>query len=418
VTTTTTGLAEGSPVVIVGAGQGGVQVAASLREGGFAGPVTVVDTESGLPYQRPPLSKAFLTGDGSRSLIDLRSELFFEENSISLRTGQRVDGIDRAAGKVALGGGEYLDYAHLVLATGAAPRALPVPGADQEGVAVLRTLTDATTLRKLLPGQELRVVIIGGGFIGLEVAAVAAKLGHRVTIVETLPRLMARAVSPELAAHVADIHRSHGTEILLGHGVVALPGEGGRVRAVELDDGTRIDADLVLVGIGAVPNTGLAAQADLEVGDGIVVDDQLRTSDPAVSAIGDCASYPSHHAGRRTRLESVQNAVDQARHVAHRLLTGSIEPYRAVPWFWTTQFELRVQMVGLPQGEDERVIHGDPSTGRFSVLRFHNGRLNTVESVNRPQDHVGGRKLLATDLRPTIDELRQAEFKFDPRYFA
>ncbi|GGN20425.1 pyridine nucleotide-disulfide oxidoreductase [Streptomyces fuscichromogenes] len=403
---------------MVGAGQGGLQVAASLREGGFAGPVTVVDTEPGLPYQRPPLSKAFLTDDGGRSRIELRSAAFFDEHGIGLRTGTGVVAIDRTAGKVALEQGEFLDYGHLVLATGATPRALPVPGADQAGVVVLRTLADATTLRGLLRGPARRVVIVGGGFIGLEVAAVAAKLGHQVTIVEVLPRLMARVASPELAAHVAEVHRDHGTEIVFGRCVVALRGAGGAVRAVELDDGTLLDADVVLVGIGAVPKTDLAVRAGLDVDNGVVVDGRLRTSDPAISAIGDCANYPSHHAGRRTRLESVQNAVDQARHVAARIITGSDEPYRAVPWFWTNQFDLRVQMVGIPQDQDERVVHGDQVTGRFSVFRFHDGRLNTVESVNRAPDHVGARKLLATDLRPTAEQVRRAAFKLDPRNFS
>jgi 3-phenylpropionate/trans-cinnamate dioxygenase ferredoxin reductase subunit len=411
------GLGEHDPVVVVGAGQGGFQVAASLREHGFAGSLTLVGDEDVLPYQRPPLSKTFLlTGDDE--LVDLRPQAFFDDNAITLRTGCRVTSVNRAAGKVVLDTGEHLDYAHLVLAVGARARALPVPGADLHGVAAIRTLGEARGLRGLLQPAGLRVVVIGGGFIGMEVAAVAAGLGHQVTVIETLPRLMARVSSPELAGHVAQAHRGRGTEILLGRRVVALHGYRDHIRAAELEDGCRVDADVVLVGIGALPNTELAEQAGLAVDDGIAVDEHLTTADPRISAIGDCVNYPSYHAGRRTRLESVQNAVDQARHVAARLTGYGDQAYRAVPWFWTNQFDMRIQMVGIPDGQDDCIVHGDPATGRFSVFGFRDGRLNVIESVNRAADHVGGRKLLATELRPTVEQVRAAGFTLDPRKLA
>lgn len=414
---TADGQATAEPVVIVGGGQGGVQVAVSLREAGFGGPVSVIDTEACQPYQRPPLSKAYLSGTGDRALIDLRSDSFFTDNTIDLVTGQCVEAIDRRARKIALAGGHHLDYGHLVLATGARPRTLTVPGSNQEGVVYLRTLAEADVLRSWLTQTPQHLVIVGGGFIGLEFATTAAKHGHHVTIVEKNPRVLQRATSHELATCIADEHRAHGTTILYGRHVISLPGDLGRVREVQLDGGDRLPADLVLVGIGAIPNAELAAAAGLAVDNGIVVDPQLKTSDPFISAMGDCAQFPSRYAEASVRIESVQNAVDQARHVTHRILTGATEPYHAVPWFWTHQFDLRVQMVGLPHDDDTCVVSGDPSSKRFSVLRFQGDRLSAVESVNRPQDHVGCRKLFSAGLHPTLTAVRDAGYKLDPRHY-
>lgn len=399
-----------APVVVVGGGQGGFQVAASLREAGHTGPLTVVGDEPGLPYQRPPLSKAYLTGILPLDTVVLRGQSFFDSRDVTLRCGEPVVRIDRDAARVELASGGRLDYAHLVLAVGARARELPVPGADLDGVALLRTLAHADALRPRL-AVPCRVVVIGAGFIGMEVAAVAATAGHQVTVVEELDRAMARAVAPELSAHVTAAHESHGSRVLFGRTVLALRGGlDGAVREVELDGGERLPADLVLVGVGVTADTGLAAGAGLAVDDGIVVDEWLLTADPRISAIGDCASYPSAHAGARTRLESVQNAVDQARYVARRLTVGVDEGYRAVPWFWTHQFDMRIQMAGVCAADDHRIVRGDPAQGRFSVFRFHRERLLSVESVNRVADHMAARKVLAGNRRPTVAEVAQDGF--------
>ncbi|MDF2622130.1 MAG: FAD-dependent pyridine nucleotide-disulfide oxidoreductase [Xanthobacteraceae bacterium] len=379
-------------IVIVGAGQGGFQAATSLREAGFAGPVTLVGEEPGLPYQRPPLSKAYMKGDAGIEQIELRPAAFFADHRIEV-VNARAEAIDRAARRVLLAGGKALPYAHLILATGARNRPLPVPGRELAGVYYLRSRADADALKQRLEGAR-RVVVIGAGFIGLEFAAVARTLGHEVTVIEAAARPLARAVSPEISAFFADAHTSMGTTLLLGAGVVGLVGEAGHVTGVETTDGLVHPADFVVVGIGVTPNVELAAGAGLEVANGIVVDAHLATGDPAISAIGDAVAYPSRFADRLVRLESVQNAVDQAKAVAARL-TGRPAPYAAVPWFWSDQSDLKLQMVGLAGPTDDAVLRGDPASRRFSVFRFRDGVLTAIESVNRPADHMLGRRLLA-----------------------
>jgi 3-phenylpropionate/trans-cinnamate dioxygenase ferredoxin reductase subunit len=379
-------------IVIVGAGQGGFQAAASLREAGFAGPVTLVGEEPGLPYQRPPLSKAYMKGDAGFEQIELRPAAFFKDHDIEV-VNARAEAIDRAAQRVVLAGGEALPYAHLILATGARNRPLPVPGRDLAGVYYLRSRADADALKERLEDAR-RVVVIGAGFIGLEFAAVARALGHEVTVIEAATRPLARAVSPEMSAFFADAHTSMGTSLLLGAGVVGLIGKAGHVTGVETTDGLVHPADFVVVGIGVTPNVELAAEAGLEVANGIVVDAHLATMDPAISAIGDAVAYPSRFADGLVRLESVQNAVDQAKAVAARLM-GKPAPYEAVPWFWSDQSDLKLQMVGLAGPTDDAVLRGDPASRRFSVFRFRDGVLTAIESVNRPADHMLGRRLLA-----------------------
>lgn len=379
-------------IVIVGAGQGGFQTATSLREAGFAGPVTLVGEEPGLPYQRPPLSKAYMKGDAGIEQIELRPAAFFKDHGIEV-VNARAEAIDRATRRVLLAGGEALAYAHLILATGARNRPLPVPGRELAGVYYLRSRADADALKQRLEGAR-RVVVIGAGFIGLEFAAVARALGHEVTVIEAAARPLARAVSPEMSAFFADAHTSMGTRVLLGAGVVGLVGAAGHVTGVETTDGAVHPADFVVVGIGVTPNVELAAEAGLEVANGIVVDAHLATADPAISAIGDAVAYPSRFADGLVRLESVQNAVDQAKAVAARLM-GRPAPYEAVPWFWSDQSDLKLQMVGLAGPTDEAVLRGDPASRRFSVFRFRHGVLTAIESVNRPADHMLGRRLLA-----------------------
>ncbi|MPT22571.1 MAG: pyridine nucleotide-disulfide oxidoreductase [Starkeya sp.] len=383
-------------IVIVGAGQGGFQAAASLREAGYDGRLILVGDEPGLPYQRPPLSKAYMKGEAGIEQIELRAGAFYADHRIEL-VNARATAIDRASQLLRLGSGEALPYAHLILATGARNRPLPVPGHDLAGVFYLRTRADADALKDRLAAAR-RVVVIGAGFIGLEFAAVARALGHEVTVLEGASRVLARAVSPEMSAFFAGAHAAMGTDLVLGAGVIGLEGEDGHVTGVKTGDGMVYPADFVLVGIGVVPNVELAAEAGLEVANGIVVDAHLATMDPAISALGDAVAYPSRFAAKdstaHVRLESVQNAADQARSLAHRL-TGKGTPFDAVPWFWSDQADLKLQIVGLAAATDSAVLRGDPASRRFSVFRFRDGVLTAIESVNRPADHMLGRRLLA-----------------------
>lgn len=395
-------------IVIVGAGQGGFQAAASLREAGYQGRVTLIGEEPGLPYQRPPLSKAYMKGDAGIEQIELRPAAFYADHRIELVHG-RAAAIDRFERRLALEDGRVLGYDHLILATGARNRPLPVPGRELAGVYYLRTREDADALKADLAGAR-NVVVIGAGFIGLEFAAVARALGHSVTVIEAAMRPLGRAVSPEMSTFFVEAHEAMGTRLLLGAGVVGLEGEGGHVTGVKTTDGTVHPADFVLVGIGVVPNVELAAEAGLEVANGIVVDAHLATRDPAISALGDAAAYPSRFAGGMVRLESVQNAVDQARSLAGRL-TGKPAPFEAVPWFWSDQADLKLQMVGLTGPTDLAVLRGDPASRRFSVFRFREGVLTAIESVNRPADHMLGRRLLAST--PTLTPAQAGDESFE-----
>ncbi|MBS9478311.1 NAD(P)/FAD-dependent oxidoreductase [Ancylobacter radicis] len=404
---------ENAAIVILGAGQGGFQAAASLREAGHAGPITLIGDEPGLPYQRPPLSKAYMKGDAGIEQIELRAAAFYADHAITLVEGRAV-AIEREARRVRMEDGSVHSYAHLILATGARNRPLPVPGRELSGVYYLRTRADADVLKARLPAAR-HVVVIGAGFIGLEFAAVARALGHEVLVLEAAARPLARAVSTQMSAFFADEHRAMGVDLRCGAGVVGLVGEGGHVTGVSATDGTIHPADFVLVGIGVAPNVELAAEAGLEVSNGIVVDAHLATLDPAISALGDAVAYPSVHAGMMARLESVQNAVDQARSIAARL-TGKVGPageplpYTAVPWFWSDQADLKLQIVGIAGPTDLAVLRGDPASRRFSVFRFHERRLTAIESVNRPADHMLGRRLLAGTPRLTPEEAGDESF--------
>jgi 3-phenylpropionate/trans-cinnamate dioxygenase ferredoxin reductase subunit len=356
-------------VVIVGAGQAGFQVAASLRTEGYLESITLIGEEPHLPYQRPPLSKGFLEGKQTIDHTVLRPEAFFLTQRIELITGHRVTAIDRVASQVELASGTRLRYDQLVLATGARPRELPAGS-----VIYLRTRADAVELRERL-GAAATIAVIGGGFIGLEVAAAAQGLGKSVTVFELQDRLMSRCVSPLLSEFYRRVHTDHDVRIVLG--TPATP-----------------QADLLLAGIGVIPNVELAEGAGLSIGNGILVDQHLRTSDPQIFAIGDCANHPNEFAGGRARLESVQNAVDQAKCAAANI-AGRGVPFHAVPWFWTDQFDIKLQMAGLSAGADQEILRGDPETRKFSVFYFRGGRLIAIDSINRPGDHMVGRKLLA-----------------------
>jgi 3-phenylpropionate/trans-cinnamate dioxygenase ferredoxin reductase component len=401
-------------VAIIGAGQAGFQAAASLRDSGFAGRVILIGDEPVVPYQRPPLSKSYLAGQSGVDDLWLRPAEFYAKQQIDLLYGDPVTTIDRGRRRLHLASGIELSWDHLLFATGAGCRPLAVAGAELDGVLTLRTLADADALRqRLIEARE--VVIVGAGFIGLEFAAVALALGAVVHIIEVTRRPMGRVVSEPVSRFFTEAHIGWGAEVALGTGVVRILGAGGRVAGVETTDGRRIPADLVLICIGVIPNAKLADAAGLAVGDGIVVDEYLMTSDPAISAIGDCANFPTPFAPARVRLESVQNAVDQGRCVADRL-AGRPVPYQKVPWFWSDQGDLKLQIAGITMGHDTSVLRGDSGARNFSVFCFRGGRLIGVESVNRTADHVVARRLLAGD--PELSPEQAADESYDLRAHA
>lgn len=380
-------------VVIIGGGQAGVQAADSLRTDGYRGKIDIVAEEAGLPYQRPPLSKDYLAPGKEAVPLPVRGPSFFKDKDVTLHRGVQALAIDRVRRKVQVTR-QSLDYDYLVFATGARNRTLNCPGASLPGIHGLKTLADAEALHAALPTAR-NIVIVGAGFIGLEFAAAALAHGCNVTVLEFAPRPMGRALTPAMSDWFADIHRSRGVNLRLGEGIDRFDsGADGRVLAAVSTAGVSYPADLVLVGIGVQPNDTLASGAGLETNNGIVVDATLRTADQAVLAIGDCANFPSVHAQARLRLESVQNATDQARHAARTIL-GANEPYAELPWFWSTQGPYRLQMAGLAGPDDDWLVLGDREAGKFSVLCFRDGILAAVESVNAAADHMAARKLLA-----------------------
>ncbi|MEW2548107.1 FAD-dependent oxidoreductase [Streptomyces sp. NPDC047002] len=379
--------------LIVGASQAGLQLAVSLRQLGDTQAITLVGEEPHAPYQRPPLSKEFLAGTAELESLAFRAPSFYPENGIDLVCGERITAL--RPGLATTASGRELPYDRLALTTGAGPRRLPVPGAGLEGVCYLRDHADAAGLRGRL-ASATRVVVVGGGFIGLEAASVARAAGLSVTVVEAAGRLLGRAVAPVVSDFYARAHRRRGVDVLLSTGVTAIEPDasGRRAAGVVLADGTLLAADLVLVGIGAVPRTELAEQLGLVCDGGIVVDAAARTSDPAVVSAGDCTVQPHPLTGEgRLRIESVQNAVAQAQTAAATLL-GRPAPAKAVPWFWSYQGDLRLQIAGLSTGHDTSVVRGAVDDEHFSVLYYREGRLIAVDAVNRPADYMAVRKAL------------------------
>lgn len=389
-------------VVIVGAGHGGCSLASALRAANYDGKITLISDEADYPYHRPPLSKAFMSSDGSaesEQRLLLEPESFYADQHIDLLRKTRVLAIDVQDNSVTLDSGTSLPYDHLVLATGARARTLPLPGSDLQGIEVLRTLKDARRIRKGLESCQ-SLVVVGGGFIGLEIAATARQLGKQVTVLETAARIMERAVAPFVSEFVTRKHREKGVDVVLDARVTAFVGSNGQVTAVQGEEG-EWPADMVIVGAGAMANSELAEADGILCDNGIVVDAQMRSSVPNIFAIGDCAAYESAFAGRRIRLESIQNANDQARVVA-QVLTGNSEArFHAVPWFWSDQGEIKLQMVGLPIGTTDCVVRGDPELGRFSVFRYRDDTLIAVESINQPLEHIMSRKLIANGVSPS-----------------
>jgi 3-phenylpropionate/trans-cinnamate dioxygenase ferredoxin reductase component len=396
-------------VVIVGAGHGGFQVAASLRQAGYDGPITLIGDEPLLPYQRPPLSKDYLDGKMGLDLLLMRPDAFYRDNRIDYIAGRAVREIDPAGKAVVLGDGARLGYGHLVLATGARNRVPPLPGVELDGVCYLRNLAETEALRDRMAAAA-NVVVIGAGFIGLEFAAVARAKGLPVHVVELVDRVMARVVCAETSAHFVAIHRKAGVEFSFAARIERIAGAGGRVAGVELADGRTLPADLVLIAIGVIPNGELAQAAGLALSNGIVVDPDLLTADPAISAIGDCAAFPSRHfGGNYVRLEAVQNAADHARCVVDRLM-GKPHHYAALPWFWSEQGEQRLQIAGLTTGFDRVALRGDYQAGAYSAFCYAGDTLLGIESINKPADHAFARRLLAAGRNVTPAEAADESF--------
>lgn len=381
-------------VVIIGAGQAAAQLVTSLRQGGHAGAIRMIGDEPHAPYQRPPLSKKFLSERPAPETLYFRAENFWREQGVTLDFGTPATAIDRAARRVKLADGRSADYETLVLATGTRARDLPVPGAHLPGVFSLRKIDDVRRLRAPLD-EARRVVIVGGGYIGLEVAAVVRGEGREVAVLEAEERVMKRVTSPVLSTFMQDFHRGRGVDIRLGARLAAVEGEGG-VRDVRLADGATLPADLVLMAVGARPNDDLARSAGLACQDGVVVDEHGRTADPAIYAAGDCTRFPSRRYGRALRLECVQNAIDQAKAVAAAIV-GKPQLYDPVPWFWSDQYELKLQMAGLSEGYDDARTVGDVSAAHFSIEYRKDGRLIAVDAVNDGRAYMGGRKRIAQE---------------------
>lgn len=379
---------------MVGAGQAGLQIAETLRRSGYSEPVLLLGDETWPPYQRPPLSKKYVSDDMADERLFFRPLEQLARQDIDFRPATVVTAIDRAKQEILLATGERIAYAGLALATGTRVRPLPVPGADHPAVCYLRGLDDARRLREKLRAA-CRVVVIGGGFIGLEVAATARSAGKDVTVVEALDRLMARAVAPVVSNYFAELHQARGVSLRFKTGVTKISATADGSALVHLADGATLPADLVVAGIGVLPNQELAAAAGLACDGGIVVDEFARTADPAIVAAGDCTWHRNLRFKGSHRLESVQNAVDQAKIAAQSLLGRSV-PYQDLPWFWSDQYDVKLQMVGLSQAHDRQVLRGDPATGAWSVYYFKDKVLLGVDSINRPADHMLVRKLMTS----------------------
>jgi 3-phenylpropionate/trans-cinnamate dioxygenase ferredoxin reductase component len=395
-------------VLIVGAGHAGFQLASSLRQHGFGEPICLINDEAHLPYQRPPLSKAYLKGPGGADSLMFRPDKFYREQNVELIADRAVS-IDRAQRRLLLASGASLQYGHLVLATGARNRLLDIPNANLADVRYLRTLDESETLRLRIASAR-HVVVIGAGFIGLEFAATARARGLEVDVIELGARVMARAVTAEISDFFQERHTAAGIRIHLGVQATSIESDGTDVTGVSLSDGRHVPADLVVVGVGVLPNVELAREAGLPVASGIIVDEQLLTADPDISAIGDCALFASPRFGGSLRLESVQNATDQARCVAARL-TGDAKTYDGLPWFWSDQGEDKLQIAGLTTGYDRVVVRGDRGQRSFSAFCYKSGELVGIESINRASDHVFGRRVLG--LNRSIEPEQAADLSFD-----
>jgi 3-phenylpropionate/trans-cinnamate dioxygenase ferredoxin reductase subunit len=387
--------------VIVGASHASVQAIDTLRREGHKGPILLVGDERHLPYNRPPLSKKFLSGELERERLLLRSPQFYEQHSVETRLGVRVTAIDRSARRLRLSDGGELNYDKLLLCVGSRPRVLEVPGHDLAGIHYLRTIADVEAIRADLPGAR-KLVVVGAGYIGLEAAASARHLGLEVTVVEMADRPMNRVVAPELSEFYTRRHAREGVPIHCNTSVTAFLGD-GRVRAVACGD-REFPADLVIVGVGILPDVSLAAAAGIRCENGVWVDEHCRTSDPDVYAAGDCTNHPSVRYGRRVRLESVDNAVEQAKTAASNMC-GKPARHEHVPWFWSDQYDVKLQIAGLSQGYDRAIVRGNPDAGSFALYYLAHGELLAVDAVNSPRDFMTGKKWIAERKHPDSAKL-------------
>ncbi|AKH69360.1 Pyridine nucleotide-disulfide oxidoreductase/Reductase C-terminal [Spongiibacter sp. IMCC21906] len=378
--------------VIVGASHGAASLAAALRTEGWEGAISIVGDEPHLPYHRPPLSKAYFCGDKSGDEILIRPDSFYESNNIDMVLGSRVVDIDLDAKKVVLHDGGDIPFTKLALTTGAKVRKIPIPGSELNGVYYLRDLKDVDQIKKYVTKGK-RAVIVGGGYIGLETAASLRKLGMEVTVLEALPRVLQRVTAPEVSAFYTRVHREEGVDLRTEVGIEAITGD-NKVRGVKLADGNSIDCDLVVIGVGVIPETELAEKAGLKIDNGIVVDEHARTSHPDIVAAGDCTSHYNPIYKTTLRLESVQNATDQAR-IAAKTLCGKPVVYNALPWFWSDQYDLKLQIAGLSQGFDQVVVRGSVESGRsFAAFYYKEGRMIAVDAVNRPKEFMMSKRAL------------------------
>jgi 3-phenylpropionate/trans-cinnamate dioxygenase ferredoxin reductase component len=392
-------------VIIVGAGHGGAQAAIALRQNGFLGPITMIGREPDLPYERPPLSKDYLAQEKSFERIYIRPPAFWADKNIDMLLAAEVVSVDPVAQNVTLADGRALPYDHVIWAAGGEPRQLTCPGSDLKGVHAVRTRADVDAIMAALPAVQ-QIAIIGGGFIGLEAAAVLRKLAKNVVLLEALPRVLARVAGEELSAFYAAEHRAHGVDVRTGVSVVALEGKDA-VSAVRLADGSVIDADMVIVGIGIIPSVGPLLDAGADGGNGVMINAHCQTSLPNIYAIGDCAAHANSFAdGAVIRLESVQNANDQAT-IAAKAICGDVQSYGATPWFWSNQYDLKLQTIGLSVGYDATVLRGAPVTRSFCVIYLKDGAVRALDCVNSVKDYVQGRKLV--EQRAVIDPAKLSD---------
>lgn len=396
-----------STAIIIGAGHAGGELAIALRNEGWEGRILLLSDEQHLPYHRPPLSKAYLTGSVPQESLSIRPQAAYDRAGVEFFDGVRVERIERANRQLVLSDGSRLAYDKLAITTGGRPRQLPVANTEAAGRCAnfhyLRTLDDVERIRAQMAAGK-RLVIIGGGYIGLEVAAAAVAQGLQVTLLEAQPRVLQRVTAAELSAYYERKHREAGVEIRTNVQVADLEITDDAVTAVLCTDGSSLEADLVVVGIGLIANTELASEAGLDVDNGILVDEQARTSDPDIYAAGDCTNHPNPLLGRRLRLESVPNALEQSR-VAAAGMAGKPRSYASVPWFWSDQYELKLKMVGLAEGYEHLVLRGDPASDSFTAFYLKDGKVLAADTVNRPQDFIAAKRLVAEGIAVTAEQL-------------
>jgi len=391
-------------IVILGAGQAAGTAVVTLRQMGHEGPITLVGDEAAPPYQRPPLSKAYFKGELPEARLYVKPAGFYDEKNVTLKLGQRAVSLDRTGKAVTLESGEVLPYDKLIIATGSRPRVIPVAGADLDGVMVLRTLEDVDKLQPLATRGK-RLVVVGAGYIGLEAAAVASQLGLEVTVLEAMDRVLARVTSPVISEFYQEAHRSAGVDVRLNARMKGFVGEGGHLTGVEMEDGEVIPADIVLVGIGILPNQELAEEAGLTCENGINTDAQARTSDPDIYAIGDCANRVIVQYGHRGRLESVHNAIETAK-IAAASICGKPAPALDAPWFWSDQYDMKLQTAGLLAGFDRAVVRGDMSARKFSVWYLRDGEFLALDAVNMPGEFMAAKRLVGKGVRLDAEALK------------